>query len=180
MSDSRLAAQLAAVASVGAAVIHFSVAPAHWQDWVPAGLFFVVVGACQLFWACAVLVRTTPSLLVAGILLNVGAISLWALSRTAGTPFGSHPGEPELVQAADLCALLLQVYVVMGAGWVGYRGLRGEPVPAFAGAAVLLGAIGVVAAASAVGVTSGLRHGEADAQGPESDHSVVEVPAHPH
>lgn len=62
-------------------------------------------------------------------------------------------------QTADLCALLLQIYVVMGAGWVWYRGLQGEHVPSFVSAVVLFGAAGVVALASTVGVASGLRHG---------------------
>ncbi len=158
-TDSRLAARLAALASLGASVIHFAVVPAHWQEWMPAGLFFVAVAFFQLIWARAVLARTTIPVLAAGIMLNLGAIALWALSRTAGAPYGPHAGQAEVVQAADLCALLLQIYVVMGAGWVWYRGLQGEPVPVFSSAMVLMGAVGVVALASTVGVASGLRHG---------------------
>jgi hypothetical protein len=103
-------------------------------------------------------------------MLNVGAVALWALSRTSGTPFGPHAGEPELVRAADLCALLLQIYVVMAAGWVVYRGHHGEPIPAFGNAIVLLGAIAVVALASTVGVASGLRHGHPEPAGAATDH----------
>lgn len=166
-TDSRLAARLAALASLGAAVIHFAVVPAHWHEWAPAGLFFVALAISQLVWALVVLARTTPSVLAAGIMLNVGAISLWTVSRTTGAPFGPHAGSPEAVQGADLCALLLQTYVVMGAGWVVYRGLRGAAVPAFANAMVLLGAVGVVTLASTVGVASGLRHDH----GPAESHS---------
>lgn len=169
-TDSRLAARLAALASLGASVIHFAVAPAHWQEWMPAGVFFLSVALFQLIWARAVLARTTTAVLAAGIMLNVGAMALWALSRTAGAPFGPHAGQAELVQAADLCALLLQIYVVMGAGWVWYRGLQGEPVPAFANALVLMGAVGIVAMASTVGVASGLRHGHHGPAGAEPGH----------
>ncbi|MCV7281421.1 hypothetical protein H7J88_17430 [Mycolicibacterium flavescens] len=165
-TDSRLAARLAALASLGASVIHFAVVPTHWQEWMPAGLFFASVALFQLIWARAVLVRTTTLVLAAGIMLNFGAIALWALSRTSGAPFGPHAGEAELIQAADLCALLLQIYVVMGASWVWHRGLQGEPVPVFGSALVLMGAVGVVALASTVGVASGLRHG--DHHGPAS------------
>ena len=168
-TDSGLAARLAAIASLGAAVIHFAVAPTHWQEWMPSGLFFLSLALLQLIWARVMLARTTTLVLAAGILLNVGAVALWAQSRTAGAPFGPHAGEPELVQAADLCALLLQIYVVMGAGWVWYRGHQGQPIPAFANAIVLLGVGAVVALASTVGVASGLRgghHGPAGA-GPE-------------
>lgn len=158
-TDSRLATRLAALASLGASVIHFAVIPAHWQEWVPAGVFFASIALIQLLWARMILARTTTAVLVAGIMLNSGAIALWALSRTAGAPFGPHAGEAELTQAADLCALLLQIYVVMGASWVWYRGLQGEPVPVFGSVVVLMGAVGVVALTSTVGVASGLQHG---------------------
>ncbi|BBY16954.1 hypothetical protein MLIT_25460 [Mycolicibacterium litorale] len=115
-----------------------------------------------------VLARTTTPVLALGIMANVGAIALWALSRTAGAPFGPHAGSAELVQAADLCALLLQIYVVMGAAWVWHQGLQGVPVPGFASAVILFGAAGVVALASAVGVASGLRHGHHAPSGAEA------------
>ena len=137
---------------------------------MPAGLFFAAVALFQLIWARVVLVRTTIPVLTAGIMLNLGAIALWALSRTAGAPFGPNAGEAEVVQAADLCALLLQIYVVMGAGWVWYRGLQGEPVPVFGSAMVLMGAVSVVALASAVGVASGLRHGDHAPSGAAGGH----------
>jgi hypothetical protein len=157
-TDSRLAARLAAIASLGAAVIHFAVVPTHWQEWMPSGLFFVSIALLQLIWALVVAARPTTAVLAAGIAANVGAAALWALSRTAGAPFGPNAGEPELVQAAGLCALLLEVYVVMGAGWVCYRGQQSEPISAFANAIVLLGAGTVIAAAATVGVASGLQH----------------------
>lgn len=131
---------------------------------MPAGAFFAGVALLQMLWARLVLVRTTHPVLAVGIILNVGVIALWAVSRTAGAPFGPHAGQAEVVQAADLCALMLQIYVVMGAGWVWYRGLHGESLPAFGSAVVLLGAVGVVALASTVGAASGLRHGH---HGPE-------------
>ena len=169
-TDSRLALKLAALASFGAAIIHFAVVPTHWQEWLPSGLFFVSIALFQLIRARLVVARVTTSMLAAGIMLNVGAIALWALSRTSGAPFGPHAGEPELVRAADLCALLLQIYVVMAAGWVVYRGHHGEPIPAFGNAIVLLGATAVVALASTVGVASGLQHGHPDQAGAATDH----------
>lgn len=169
-SDSRLAARLAALASLGAAIIHVAVVPAHWQEWAPAGLFFVAIALFQSIWATVVLVRTTPSVLAAGIMVNLGAIALWTVSRTAGAPFGPHAGEAEMVQGADLCALLLQIYVVMGAGWVVYRGLQGHPVPAVGRALILTGAVGVVTLAATVGAASGLQHGHPAAAEPLAGH----------
>jgi hypothetical protein len=153
-TDSRLAARLAAIASLGAAVIHFAVVPTHWQAWMPSGLFFLSMALFQLIWARVVLARPATAVLAAGIAANVGAAALWALSRTSGAPFGPHDGEPELVQAAGLCALLLEIYVVMGAGWVWYRGRQPEAISAFSNAIVLLGASAVIAAAATVGVAS--------------------------
>jgi hypothetical protein len=101
---------------------------------------------------------------------NVGAAALWAMSRTAGAPFGPHAGEPELVQAGGLCALLLEIYVVMGAGWVWYRGSEAEPIPAFANAMVFLGVGAVIAFAATAGVASGLTHGHHAPAGGGPDH----------
>ena len=75
-----------------------------------AGQFFALLALFQLVWAPAVLARPTNLVLASGVLLNLGAIALWVVSRTVGAPFGPHAGEPELVQAADLCALLREVY----------------------------------------------------------------------
>jgi hypothetical protein len=177
-TDSRLAIRLAALASVGAASIHFAVAPAHWQEWVPAGFFFVSIALLQLGWTRIVLVRSNMLVLSGGILLNVGAVALWAISRTAGAPFGPHAGKAELVQAADLFALLLQIYVVMGAGWAVYRGRNGRPITAFANAIVLLGATGVVAMASFLGVASGLRHDHHAPANAETGHHGASVDGH--
>ncbi|MCV7210342.1 hypothetical protein [Mycolicibacterium canariasense] len=167
-TDSRLAARLAALASLGASVIHFAVVPNHWHEWMPAGLFFAAIALFQLLWARLVLTRTTTPVLALGIMVNLAVVALWTVSRTAGAPLGPHAGQAELIQAADLCALLLQIYVVMGAGWVWHRGLQGQPVSAFVSAMVLLGAFGVVALASTVGAASGLRHGHHAPAGAEA------------
>lgn len=180
-TDSRLAARLAAIASLGAAVIHFAVVPTHWQEWMPSGLFFVSIALFQLIWALVVLAQPSTAVLAAGIAANVGVAALWALSRTAGAPFGPHAGEPELVQAVGLCALLLEVYVVMAAGWVWYRGHQPELISAFSNAIVLLGAGAVIAAAATVGVASGLQHGHhtpADAEPQHHNPTIANEQSH--
>ncbi|WP_082164378.1 hypothetical protein [Mycolicibacterium obuense] len=175
-TDSRLAVRLAAMASLGAAIVHVAVVPTHWQQWAPSGVFFLSLALFQLVWARNALVHTTIPVLTAGVLVNAGALVLWAISRTAGAPFGPDAGHVELIAGADVCAMLLQMYVVMGAGWVWYRGLRGAPVPAFASAAIFVGAVGVVAMASTVGVASGLQHGDHHTGGhgqPDDHHAEV-------
>ncbi|KMO70795.1 hypothetical protein [Mycolicibacterium chlorophenolicum] len=184
-TDSGLAVRLAALASLGAAVIHCAVVPTHWQEWIPAGLFFVAVALFQLVWAYAVITRATTPVLVAGIMVNLGVVALWALTRTEGAPFGPHAGVAEVVQAADLCAAVLEIYVVMGAGWAWYRRHQGELIPGYANALILLGAFAVVTLASTVGVVSGLRHGhhapsmaESGHHGPSGGHADAQH-AHP-
>ncbi|ADT99845.1 hypothetical protein [Mycolicibacterium gilvum] len=178
-TDSGLAARLAAFASLGAGVVHAAVVPAHWSEWMPAGVFFAAMALAQAGWALLILLRTTAPVLFFGIALNISAIVLWALSRSAGAPFGPHAGTVEHIQGADLCALLLEIYAVMGAGWVWRRGRRGESIPAFANALVSLGAAGVVILASTVGVTSGLRHGHHDAGAGHAEAGSHHAPSAP-
>ncbi|MBX7434889.1 hypothetical protein JDV09_22735 [Mycobacterium sp. Y57] len=169
-TDSGLVARVAAIASLGAAVIHAAVLPGHWQEWVPAGLFFAAIAAFQLFWALWVLVRPAVPVLTLGIVANLGVIAVWVMARAGGAPFGPHAGEPEAVGAAGICALLLECYVVMGAAWVWLRSRRTQPISLIGHSVVSAGAAAVIAVAAMVGVASGMRddhHGPASA---EADH----------
>ena len=156
-TDSRVAARAAAIASLGAAVIHFAVTPDHWRDWLLSGLFFATIAVFQLIWALLAWTRPPAALLVAGIVVNAGSVALWLLTRTAGMPFGPHAGVPEGVQGASICVLLLECYVVMGAAWALYRRDRTETVPDLGSGLVLLGANAVIALAVLAGVVSGLQ-----------------------
>ncbi|OKH76511.1 hypothetical protein EB72_00230 [Mycobacterium sp. SWH-M1] len=156
-TDSRLAARCAGVASVGAAVIHVAMSPAHWNDWMPSGVFFAAIGAFQLLWGFLAWWRASTLLLLAGVAANLGSAALWVMSRTAGAPFGPNAGETEAVEAAGISVMLLQCYVVMGAGWALYRRRRAEEVSAFGRSLVLMGATTIMAAAVTVGLASGLQ-----------------------
>ncbi|MCV7344626.1 hypothetical protein [Mycolicibacterium rhodesiae] len=155
-TDNRLGARCAAVASIGAAVIHFAVAPMHWNDWVPSGVFFAAIGVFQLAWGFFAWSRPTRLLLAAGIAANVGLAALWVISRTAGAPFGPNAGEAESVEAAGICVLLLQCYVVMGAAWVLRGRYRAHMVSGLGRTLVLVGANTVMALAVTAGLASGL------------------------
>lgn len=178
-TDSRLAARCAAIASAGAGLIHFAVMPAHWLDWIPSGLFFAGVAVLQLMWAFLVWSRTRPLLLALGIVANAALVALWVASRTVGLPFGPHAGAPEGVDGASICALLLECYVVMGAGWAWLQDYEPEAVSRFQSALVMLGANGLVAGTVCVGVASGFQghHHE----GPmEAQHGPATGSAHHH
>ncbi|RFZ21391.1 hypothetical protein VIMS_00509 [Mycobacterium marinum] len=175
-TDSGLAACVAAAASLGAALIHFAVLPAHWQEWPASGIFFGLIAVFQFGWAVVMPVRPHAAVLATGIVVNLGAIALWALSHSAGVPFGPHAGEPEEVGAAGIGAALLEVAVVIGAVWVWLRGNRGNAVSGVTSGIVLAGTGAVVAAIVAIGVVSGLDHGT-HAPGGAGEHDHHEHPA---
>lgn len=157
-TDSALAARCAAIASVGAGLIHFAVMPAHFLGWWVAGLFFAAVAVFQLMWAYLAWSRPRTLLLAAGIAGNAGVASLWVASSTVGLPFGPHSGGPESVDAAGICALLLECYVIMGAAWAWMQDYEPEAVGRFRSALVLLGANGVIAGTVCVGVASSFQN----------------------
>lgn len=156
-TDSRLAARCAAVASLGAAVIHVAVTPMHWRDWVPSGMFFAVLATFQLIWAFFAWSRPGAWVLAAGIAANAGAATLWVMSCVTGPPVGPSAGLPEAAGAAGICVLLLQIYVVMGAGWSWSRKFEPEEVSGFGRALVLMGANTVMAGAVTVGLVASLQ-----------------------
>ncbi|MFN8070403.1 MAG: hypothetical protein U0R66_01110 [Mycobacterium sp.] len=151
-TDSALAARCAAIASVGAGLIHFAVMPAHFLQWWAAGLFFAVLAVFQLMWAYLAWSRPRTILLASGIGMNAAVGALWVASSTVGLPFGPHAGGPETVEAAGICALLLECYVIMGAAWAWMQDYEPEAVSRFRSALVLLGANGVIAGTVCVGV----------------------------
>ncbi|KAA0108850.1 hypothetical protein [Mycolicibacterium sp. P1-5] len=155
------------MASIGAAVIHFAVTPMHWKDWMLSGLFFASIAGFQLLWGFLVWSRPTVLLLIAGVVGNASSAALWVMSRTTGAPFGPNAGEPEAVEAAGICVLLLQCYVVMGAAWALSRRYRTDEISALGRALVLLGANAVMACAVTVGLASSMQghhhHHEAEA-----------------
>ena len=67
---SRALFELLAAAAIGAAgIIHFIVAPEHWEHAPAHGLFFIVVGVIELVWAVAIVWRPTLRLMQTGALL---------------------------------------------------------------------------------------------------------------
>jgi hypothetical protein len=145
------------MASAGAGLIHVAVMPAHWQDWIASGLFFAAVAVFQLMWAFLVWIHPRPLLLALGIAANAAAAGLWVASRTIGLPFGPHADIPESVEGAGICVLLLECYVIMGAGWAWLQDYEPEAVSRARSALVMLGANGVIAGTVCVGVAAGFQ-----------------------
>jgi FtsP/CotA-like multicopper oxidase with cupredoxin domain len=99
----------AALLTAGPAAIHFAVAPMHFQEWVPFGLFFVAVGAVQLAAAAAMLLQPSRRLFLAAGAGTLGVIALYLVSRTTGVPAGPFPWRPETVGFPDVACTAMEV-----------------------------------------------------------------------
>lgn len=115
---------IAALASAGAGIIHAAAAPEH-SSWAASVVFFAGLAVFQLAWAAYVLAQrpgTTAAAL--GGAVNLGALAVWAVSRTSGLPFGPHQGVAESASRADLIASALSLFVVVGAVGLARHGKR--------------------------------------------------------
>jgi potassium-transporting ATPase KdpC subunit len=112
-STGRVLVNAAALLLLGGAAIHVAVVPEHLEEYLPFGLFFIVVGAVQVAMAAAVLLRPSRRLFRAALALSVGLPGLWLLSRTAGLPIGPHPGQPEAIGIPDLICTGLEAVTAL-------------------------------------------------------------------
>lgn len=107
-----VARSVAATSLAVAAGAHFAGFPAHRGDGSMTGGFFLATGLLQLAAAMAVVRGPSRTLRVAVVAGNLGVLGLWAWSRTAGLPFGSHAGVAEAVGPLDVAAAAAQVVAV--------------------------------------------------------------------
>jgi hypothetical protein len=103
-----------AVASAGAATIHFAVIDQHFTEYWLFGVFFVAVALAQLGWVVAVVSNPTRAVYVLGALGNALIAVTWLVSRTTGLPFGPGAGEPEPVGIADAVSTAFELAIVVG------------------------------------------------------------------
>lgn len=104
-------------ASIGAAVVHAAVVPAH-TEWAAAATFFAGLAMFQLCWGLRVLVQPPRrGFLALGIAVNAAAVGLWLGSRTVGMPFGPDRGTAEPFGRTDVLATVLGLAVVGAALW---------------------------------------------------------------
>ncbi len=105
------AALYAAAFSLLAALIHAEAAALHFGHIWWYGALFSLLAGFQAAWGVQVRRNPSPALLGAGIAVSLGAIGVWALSRTAGFPVGPEAWEPEPVGPLDAGAVLAQAEV---------------------------------------------------------------------
>ncbi|OHV73042.1 hypothetical protein [Pseudofrankia sp. BMG5.36] len=186
MTDVGACTIVAAFASLGAAATHFAVAPSHFTSWPLSGVFFLATAAFQTGWALAVLRGASPRTMKAGLLVNAGAILLWALSRTAGFPVGPHANVPEQVDRVDLTTVAFEVAVCLLALW-SFRARHARGFRSSFSAAVMIGVVGAGVTGFAMPAVElagshGHSHGPevTDESVPHSHGSDEEDPAVPH
>lgn len=157
---------LAAVAMLGAAVIHFAFAPDHLSEQTSHGVFFLVVGWAQLLGAAALAFSWRPlrTWLLGSAGLNAGVAALWLLTRTAGLPGeAAEPvGFPDaLASGLEVLAALASVAVALG--WLVDREVR-RPALAVTGVPVVA-MVAVVTASVVPSLGGGHSHGDGDGHG---------------
>lgn len=177
---------LLATLSATAAVIHFAMVPSHAAESALEGIGFAIAGWFQLVVALVVAARPTKWALRSIIPVNLVLIGVWALSRTAGLPFGTHAGHAELATFIDLTCIAFESVLVLGATLALVRPGIGASVKGSRLAAFSVVPISVVALATGALASpsardhSALSHGDATATAgapsaggsPTADHNM--------
>jgi hypothetical protein len=158
----RWGVNVAAAFSAGAGVIHLAVVPEHAAEYLPAGVFFVVLGVFQLVWAVVLPWRGTTLLRGVGLFANLATIALWAWSRTLGIPVGAEPRTPESVGYPDVIATAFELGLVVAVGlmlldardgpWL--ERLRVSELDAFVGSGLAISAVAIFTAVAIVAASS--------------------------
>ena len=115
--------------SLSAAAIHLAAAPHHYAELGDVGAGFLVAGVFQAAWARAALTATTRRTAWIGIIVNLGIVAAWIVSRTVGLPVGPAPWTAEAVGSADLVSTALELVIVVGCGVLLARKSIGPPLP---------------------------------------------------
>lgn len=95
------------------ALVHFAVIDMHLREWVPTGVFFVVIGTLQLVLAVAVVSRGRRRVYQATIVVSLGILAVWAEPRLIGVPVGPDAWQPEPVGRADLISSVAEAVTVL-------------------------------------------------------------------
>lgn len=111
----------AVLCTASAAVVHFAVVPQHLHEYLPFGIFFIVVGLLQIALAVLMLVAPGRRLFVVGAGGTAVLVGLWLLSRTTGLPIGPEPGEAEAVGIPDVVCVAMEVLAILLLVWLALR-----------------------------------------------------------
>lgn len=95
-------------------IIHLTVTPDHFEEWIGYGLFFLLVAMAQIGYAVLLMTRVPrPTLLWMGISGNAAVILLWLITRTVGIPFfGPEAWEIEPVGVLDSISKIIEICLI--------------------------------------------------------------------
>jgi hypothetical protein len=127
--------------------------PSHWANAPAEGAGFAIVGWLQIAIAVVMLANPSRLLLRVVMLVNVGVLGAWAVSRTSGLPFGDHAGHPHDAQFVDLVCVGIEIALVcIAAIWLTRPSLgrewRGARLALFAIVPISVLTLGTAALAS--------------------------------
>jgi hypothetical protein len=104
---------LAAVLSATVGAVHFGYAPHHLsEDWAH-GWFFLLLGAYELTFAVLIVTRPRRWLWASALVVGVGSVAVWVVSRTVGLPFGPEALRTEEASAPDIVCTVISAAVVL-------------------------------------------------------------------
>lgn len=135
----------AAALMIAAGVIHLLITPQHWSHAPVHGLVMALIGVLEIGWGLAY--WRTPSVTMTrfGLLMGIGLITLWAITRVAPAPFGHGPEHidalgslSKLCEGLGVAALMPLAVFASGAG-ARWRALGAMTVVAVVGASVVYG-----------------------------------------
>ena len=130
----------AAGLSFAAAALHVMAGPAHLEEWWAYGLFFFGAAAAQGAYGLVLATRGIEGwggwamvrrrVYVAGIVLTLAIIALWAVSRTVGVPVGPAADGPEGIGVLDASSKLVEaalLLVLWRLAWLAKAPATGAP-----------------------------------------------------
>lgn len=159
-----------AALSAGAGAIHLALVMPHWQGSTVDGVTMAFAGWFQLALAFVLYTKPSPNVLLLNIVANLTLIGLWAISRTAGLPWGAHAGTAEVVGTADLVCVAFEALLVVSSGIFLWRPRLGEGLQR--GGLAMAAAIPIVAV---MAITTGALAAESS-----GDHAGSEAAADHH
>jgi hypothetical protein len=103
-----------AAASLGAAVLHFGHASAHFDRYWAYGAFLVAAAWLQVAIAVGLLARPSRAVFWCAIAVNAVVMVAWVASRTVGVGFGPDASRSLTVGYPDVLATVLEAVVIVG------------------------------------------------------------------
>jgi hypothetical protein len=83
----------AALSLLIAGVIHLAILPHHWAHTPAHGIFMGIIGVAEITWGVAFWLKPSSRLAMVGVVIAIGCITLWGITRLLPAPYGHGPEE---------------------------------------------------------------------------------------